>query len=53
VVGIHKPVKLTGRGQKLISAAELPVNLRLTSIDASRENNAPPIGEARVEMQIR
>jgi hypothetical protein len=53
VVGIHKPVKLTGRGQKLTSAAELPVSLRLTSIDASRENNSPPIGEASVAMQIR
>lgn len=53
MVGIHKPVKLTGRGQKLTSAAELPVSLRLTSIDASRENNSPPIGEASVAMQIR
>jgi hypothetical protein len=53
VVGINKPVKLTGRGQKLTSAAELPGSLRLTSIDASRENHSPPIGEASVAMQIR
>jgi hypothetical protein len=47
------PSNSQGGGKKLTSAAELPVSLRLTSIDASRENNSPPIGEASVAMQIR